>query len=146
MTPTIGVKRRGQILDYDSAEKPRNASTMLSMNGKYPPISTTPPFVLRPSKGERRIFQQNRTMRLRVLQAPVTVDVTLQMKLLGAKLRGIFAKFFEALQPSFAKATEGSPHLHPRSKLRGIRRRRITSPLIFLIMLLSRRPPRCESA
>ena len=47
------------------------------------------------------------------------------MKLLGAKLRGIFAKFFEALQPSFAKATEGSPHLHPRSKLRGIRRRRI---------------------
>ena len=160
MTPTIGVKRRGQILDYDSAEKPRNASTMLSMNGKYPPISTTPPFVLRPSKGERRIFQQNRTMRLRVLQAPVTVDVTLQMKLLGAKLRGIFAKFFEALQPSLptppkqslrlrrpgAKATEGSPHLHPRSKLRGIRRRRITSPLIFLIMLLSRRPPRCESA
>ena len=45
------------------------------------------------------------------------------MKLLGAKLRGIFAKFFEALQPSLptppkqslrlrrpgAKATEGSP-------------------------------------
>ena len=47
------------------------------------------------------------------------------MKLLGAKLRGIFAKFSEALSPSFAKATEGSPHLHPRSKLRGIRRRRI---------------------
>jgi len=47
------------------------------------------------------------------------------MKLLGAKLRGIFAKFSEALPPSFAKATEGSPHLHPRSKLRGIRRRRI---------------------
>jgi len=38
------------------------------------------------------------------------------MKLLGAKLRGIFAKFSEALPPSFAKATEGSPHLHPRSK------------------------------
>ena len=35
------------------------------------------------------------------------------------------AKFSEALPPSFAKATEGSPHLHPRSKLRGIRRRRI---------------------
>ena len=47
------------------------------------------------------------------------------MKLLGAKLRGIFAKFSEALSPSFAKATEGSPRLHPRSKLRGIRRRRI---------------------
>ena len=50
-----------------------------------------------------------------------------RIKLLGAKLRGIFAKFFEALQPSFAKATEGSPHLHPRSKLRGIRRRRMKS-------------------
>ena len=47
------------------------------------------------------------------------------MKLLGAKLRGIFAKFSEALPPSFAKATEGSPRLQPRSKLRGIRRRRI---------------------
>ena len=47
------------------------------------------------------------------------------MKLLGEKLRGIFAKFSKALPPSFAKATEGSPHLHPRSKVRGIRRRRI---------------------
>ena len=44
---------------------------------------------------------------------------------LGAKLRGIFAKFSEALATSFAKATEGSPRLHPRSKLRAIRRRRI---------------------
>jgi hypothetical protein len=51
----------------------------------------------------------------------------MEMKLLGAKLRGIFAKFSEALTPSFAKATEGSPHLHPRSKLRGIRRRRINT-------------------
>jgi hypothetical protein len=47
------------------------------------------------------------------------------MKLLGAKLRGIFAKFSEAFPPLFAKATEASPRLHPRSKLRGIRRRRI---------------------
>jgi hypothetical protein len=49
--------------------------------------------------------------------------------------RGIFAKFSESLPPSFAKATEGSPRLHPRGirqrtdqpwlKLRGIRRRRI---------------------
>jgi len=31
------------------------------------------------------------------------------MKLLEATLRGIFAKFSEALPPSFAKATEGSP-------------------------------------
>ena len=31
--------------------------------------------------------------------------------------------------PSFAKATEGSPRLHPRSKLRGIRRRRINHTL-----------------
>ena len=41
---------------------------MLSMNGKSPTISTAPPFVpsinsgqaLRPSKGERKVFQQNR--------------------------------------------------------------------------------------
>jgi hypothetical protein len=44
---------------------------------------------------------------------------------LAAKLRGIFAKFSEALPPSYAKATESSPRLHPRSKLRGIRQRRI---------------------
>ena len=57
------------------------------------------------------------------------------MKLLGAKLRGIFAKFFEALSLSFAKATKGSPRLYPRSirqrtdqpwlKLCGIWRRRM---------------------
>jgi hypothetical protein len=39
--------------------------------------------------------------------------------------------------PSFAKATEGSPCLHPRSKLRDIRRRRI--------MLLSRRSVQREA-
>ena len=59
----------------------------------------------------------SKTVRLRL--------ATAEMKLLGAKLRGIFAKFSEAVPPSFAKATEGSPRLHPRSKLRGIRRRRI---------------------
>jgi hypothetical protein len=36
-----------------------NASTRLSMNGKPPMISTAPPFVLRLSKDERRVFQQN---------------------------------------------------------------------------------------
>jgi len=36
-----------------------NASTRLSMNGKSPMISTAPPFVLRLSKDERRVFQQN---------------------------------------------------------------------------------------
>jgi hypothetical protein len=44
-----------------------NASTWLSMNGKSPMISTTPPFVpsinsgraLRISKDERRVSQQN---------------------------------------------------------------------------------------
>jgi len=36
-----------------------NASTKLSMNGKSPMISTAPPFVLRLSKDERRVFQQN---------------------------------------------------------------------------------------
>jgi len=36
-----------------------NASTRLSMNGKSPMISEAPPFVLRLSKDERRVFQQN---------------------------------------------------------------------------------------
>jgi hypothetical protein len=41
-----------------------------------------------------------------------------------SKLRGSLRNSPKPL-PSFAKATEGSPRLHPRSKLRGIRRRRI---------------------
>ncbi len=41
-----------------------------------------------------------------------------------SKLRGILRNSPKPL-PSFAKATEGSPRLHPRSKLWGIRRRRI---------------------
>ena len=40
-------------------KNPKNASTGLSMNGKSPIISTAPPFVLRFSKDERRVFQQN---------------------------------------------------------------------------------------
>jgi len=39
-----------------------NASTMLSMNGKSPMISTAPPFVLRLSKDEKdewKVLQQN---------------------------------------------------------------------------------------
>jgi len=40
-------------------KNPLNASTKLSMNGKPPMISTAPPFVLRLSKDERRVFQQN---------------------------------------------------------------------------------------
>ena len=45
----------------------------------------------------------------------------------GLKLRGILRNSQKPL-PSFAKATEGSPRLHPRSELRGIRRRRINNP------------------
>jgi len=40
-------------------KNPMNASTRLSMNGISPMISTAPPFVLRLSKDERRVFQQN---------------------------------------------------------------------------------------
>lgn len=36
-----------------------NASTRLSMNGKSSFVATAPPFVLRVSKDERRVFQQN---------------------------------------------------------------------------------------
>jgi hypothetical protein len=44
-------------------KNPRNASTRLSMNGSSPKIFTVLPFVLRPSKDERWIFQQNRKIR-----------------------------------------------------------------------------------
>jgi hypothetical protein len=40
-------------------KNPMNASTRLSMNGKSPMITPAPPFVLRFSKDERRVFQQN---------------------------------------------------------------------------------------
>ena len=49
------------------------------------------------------------------------------MKLPRSKLRGILRNSPKPL-PSFAKAMEGSPCLHPRNKLRGIRRRRISPP------------------
>ena len=40
-------------------KNPMNASTGLNMNGKSPMISNAPPFVLRLSKDERKVFQQN---------------------------------------------------------------------------------------
>jgi hypothetical protein len=40
-------------------KNPKNAPTVLSMNGNSPTISAPPPFVLRFSKDERRVFQQN---------------------------------------------------------------------------------------
>jgi hypothetical protein len=43
-------------------KNPKNASTRLSMNGKSPKILTTPPFALRLSKDERKVFQQNHRM------------------------------------------------------------------------------------
>jgi hypothetical protein len=44
-------------------KNPMNASTMLSINRKFPMISTAPPFVLRLSKDERWVFQQNLIVR-----------------------------------------------------------------------------------
>jgi len=44
-------------------KNPMNASTRLSMNGKSPMISNPPPFVLRLSKDERKVFQQNQSIR-----------------------------------------------------------------------------------
>jgi len=41
-------------------KNPMNAST--SMNGKSPMVSSAPPFVLRLSKDERRVYQQNRIL------------------------------------------------------------------------------------
>jgi hypothetical protein len=45
-------------------KNPMNASTRLSTNGKFAMISTAPPFVLRLSKDERRVFQQNQKCKL----------------------------------------------------------------------------------
>jgi hypothetical protein len=47
----------------------KNASTRLSMNGESPKILTTPPFILRFSKDERKVFQQNRILTIRRLWA-----------------------------------------------------------------------------
>ena len=54
-----------------------------------------------------------------------------------SKLRGILRNSPKPL-PSFAKATEGSPRLHPRSELRGIRRRRIKPSLYSLAVSSSK--------
>ena len=53
------TKSRGRYSWMILLKNPKNASTRLSMNGKSPMISTTPPFVLRLSKDEQRVFQQN---------------------------------------------------------------------------------------
>jgi hypothetical protein len=63
---TVAPRRRSRCgLSVESIhllillKNPKNASTRLSMNGKSPKILTTPPFVLRFSKDERKVFQQN---------------------------------------------------------------------------------------
>jgi len=53
---------REDCKDCDSAEKPYECFDGLSMNGKSPTISEAPPFVLRFSKDERRVFQQNHNL------------------------------------------------------------------------------------
>ena len=53
------VEGRGQGRFSILLKNPKNASTKLSTNGKFLVISTVPPFVLRLSKDERRVFQQN---------------------------------------------------------------------------------------
>jgi hypothetical protein len=53
------VLRWHELQELILLKNPKNASTRLSMNGKSPKILTTPPFVLRFSKDERRVFQQN---------------------------------------------------------------------------------------
>jgi len=48
-------------------KNPMNASTRLSMNGKSPMISTAPPFVLRLSKDERRVFRRINILTIRAI-------------------------------------------------------------------------------
>jgi hypothetical protein len=52
-----------------------NASTRLSMNGKSPMVSHAPPFVLKLSKDERRVFQQNQISRLTPVKEVVVASV-----------------------------------------------------------------------
>ena len=54
----------------------------------------------------------------------VWLEQTKRMKLPAASC-GVSCEILRAYSAEVASATEGSPHLHPRSKLRGIRRRRI---------------------
>jgi hypothetical protein len=49
----------GQVSGMILLKNPKSVSTMLSMNGKSIMISNVTPFVLRLSKDERRVFQQN---------------------------------------------------------------------------------------
>jgi hypothetical protein len=60
-TPSSSAREgiRGQRTILIPLKNPMNASTRLSMNGKSSIISTALPFVLRLSKDERRVFQQN---------------------------------------------------------------------------------------
>ena len=52
-------------------KNPKNASTRLSMNGKSRMVSTAPPFVLRFSKDERWVFQQNQIINMESLNFSV---------------------------------------------------------------------------
>jgi hypothetical protein len=54
------VRKPEQAWGLILLKNPKNASTRLSMNGNSTTISTAPPFVLRFSKDERKVFQQNR--------------------------------------------------------------------------------------
>ena len=62
-------------------KNPMNASTRLSMNGKSPMISTAPPFVLRFSKDERKVFQQNLFRRRKSSQSPAGFPLELVLSL-----------------------------------------------------------------
>ena len=64
----IGQQRMSNMIPL---KNPMNASTRLSMNGNSPMISTAPPFVLRLSKDERRVFQQNQISRLTPVMSSV---------------------------------------------------------------------------
>jgi len=56
-------------------KNPMNASTRLSTNGKSPMISHAPPFVLRLSKDERKVFQQNQQIHRSVPKDPFKAGI-----------------------------------------------------------------------
>ncbi len=99
----VQPKYRGKLVIL--LKNPPNASTRLSMNGKSPMISTAPPFVLRFSKDERRVFQQNQL----VMPDPTQDTTTLRWleslhKVMGKERAEKFVRDLAGTKPILVEA------------------------------------------
>jgi len=124
-------RRRGTVPVRDS---PRRCLSRCSSDGdrrqkvgrQSPPVRRHTHSILRFTLHERRFTRKRRRS---AIAAEALMNEAPRSSLLrrsshfgyeGRKLRDILRNSPKPL-PSFAKATKGSPRLHPRSKLRGIR-------------------------